>query len=155
MPSEAEITTKFWKALKSDKTVMLGLAGVPEGHYQPMMAQLEGDARQGPIWFFTAKDVTLVRAMGHSHAAAVQFASKGHDLFASMQGMLAVDNDRVVINRLWNRFVAAWYPGGQNDPNLQLLRFDASQAQVWLSENSLFAGMKIMMGGRPRGGVWG
>ncbi|WP_269430335.1 hypothetical protein [Sphingomonas sp. Ant H11] len=30
--NDAEIEAKFWKALRSDRTMMLGLAGVDEGH---------------------------------------------------------------------------------------------------------------------------
>ena len=150
MANEAEITEKFWKALKSDMTVMLGLTGGEDGHTQPMTAQLEDGAGRGPIWFFTAKDVHLVHAMGQSHAAAAQFASKGHDLFASVQGTLTLDNNRATVDRLWNRFVAAWYPGGKDDPKLQLLRFDATHAHVWLSETSLFAGLKILLGSDPK-----
>ena len=33
MASEAEIIEKFWKALKSDMTVMLGLHGVDETRF--------------------------------------------------------------------------------------------------------------------------
>lgn len=150
MSNQAEITAKFWKALKSDMTVMLGLCSVQEGHAQPMTAQIEDGATGGPIWFFTAIDVSLVKAMGESHAAAAQFASKGHDLFASVQGTLTVDNDRATIDRLWNRFVAAWYPGGKDDPKLTLLRFDPTHAHVWLNENSLFAGIKILLGSDPK-----
>ena len=150
MSNESDIAAKFWKALKSDMTVMLGLSAVQDGHAQPMTAQLEEGADRGPIWFFTAKDVHLVQAMGQSHAAAAQFASKGHDLFASIQGTLTLNNDRAVIDRLWNRFVAAWYPGGKDDPKLQLLRFDPTHAHVWLNENSLFAGLKILLGSDPK-----
>ncbi|NNC01136.1 general stress protein, partial [Corallococcus exiguus] len=32
MPTPAELKTAFWKALKSDMTVMLGLAGTEKGH---------------------------------------------------------------------------------------------------------------------------
>ena len=32
MSNEVEIEAKFWKALKSDMTVMLGLTGVDEDH---------------------------------------------------------------------------------------------------------------------------
>jgi general stress protein 26 len=150
MPNEADITTQLWKSLKSDMTVMLGLCGVHEGHTQPMTAQLEDGAVGGPIWFFTANDVNIVKVMGESHAAAAQFASKGHDLFASVQGTLSVDNDRATIDRLWNRFVAAWYPGGKDDPKLTLLRFEPTHAHIWLNENSLFAGIKILLGSDPK-----
>ena len=150
MPNDAEITAKFWKALKSDMTVMLGLCGVQEGHTQPMTAQLDDDSMGGPLWFFTARDVSLVKAMGNAQAAAAQFASKGHDLFASMQGTLTVDTGRDNIDRLWNKFVAAWYPGGKDDPKLVLLRFEPTHAHVWLNENSLFAGIKILLGRDPK-----
>lgn len=47
MPTPQELEDKFWKALKSDMTVMLGLNGVDDGHARPMTAQLDGD--HGPI----------------------------------------------------------------------------------------------------------
>src|SRR3954452_294247 len=123
MSNEAELKEKLWKALRKDMTLMLGLAGVDEGHSHPMTAQFDDELPDGPIWFFAAKDTDLVRELGDSHRGIAHFAAKGHDLFASMHGELSVDNDRTRIDRLWNRFVAAWYPGGKEDPNLQLLRF--------------------------------
>lgn len=151
MTNEAQLTTKLWKALKSDMTVMLGLAGVDEGHSQPMTAQLGDDATEGgTIWFFTATDTDLVKAMGERHRAVAHFASKGHELFASLHGELVRDNDRATIDRLWNRFVAAWFEGGKDDPRLQLLRFEPEQGQVWLNEHSLLAGVKLLMGRDPK-----
>jgi len=150
MSNEAQLEEKFWKAIKSDMTVMLGLAGVDDDHSQPMTAQLDGDATRGPIWFFTSKDVQLVKAMGAGHRAFVSFSSKGHDLFASLQGELVLDNDRATIDRLWNRFVAAWFKGGKDDPKLQLIRFEPEHAQIWLNENSTFAGIKLLLGKDPK-----
>jgi general stress protein 26 len=149
MTRQDEMEAKLWKALKSDRTVMLGLTGVDEGHCKPMSGQIEGD-EGGPIWFFTAKDTEMVRAMRGPHRAVAHFASKGHDLFASLHGQLVLDNDRAMIDRLWNRFVAAWYEGGKDDPQLQLMRFEPESAQVWLDENHLFAGVKLMLGIDPK-----
>ncbi len=150
MSNEAEITKKFWKALKSDMTVMLGLHGVDETHGKPMTAQLDGDVEHGPIWFFTAKDTELVQAMGQRHSATLQFADKGHDLFAALEGDLSLDNDRATIDRLWQKFVAAWYEGGKEDPKLQLIRFDPDHAQIWLNENNVFAGIRMLLGSDPK-----
>jgi general stress protein 26 len=149
MPTNSEIEEKFWKALKSDMTLMLGLSGVEEGHAQPMTAQLDGDDRHS-IWFFTAKDTDLVESINGRHEAMAHFASKGHDLFATLQGDLVLDNNPVMIDRLWNRFVAAWFEGGKDDPKLQLIRFDPDRAQIWLNENSLFAGVKLLLGADPK-----
>jgi len=149
MADEQAMRSKFWKAIKDDMTLMLGLAGVDEGHSKPMTAQLDDD-RQGTIWFFTTKDTELVKAMGDGHRAVAHFAAKGHELFASLHGELTLDNDRATIDRLWNRHVAAWYEGGKDDPKLQLLRFDPEYAQVWLNESSIFAGMKLLLGIDPK-----
>ena len=58
--------------------------------------------------------------------------------------------DRATIDRLWNRFVATWYEGGKDDPKLALLRLDAEQAQIWLNDSSLFAGVKLLLGVDPK-----
>ena len=151
MTTDADIEAKFWKALKSDRTAMLGLVGVQDGHARPMTAQLDSDdARRGPIYFFTANDTELVQAMDKSHKAMLHFAAKGHDLFASVEGVLTLYNDPATIERLWNPFVAAWYEGGKTDPKLQLLRLDGEAAQIWLNENSLLAGIKMMLGSDPK-----
>ena len=67
-----------------------------------------------------------------------------------MEGELFADNDRATIDRLWNPFVAAWFEGGKDDPNLQLLRFEPDRAQIWLNENSLFAGIRMLLGSDPK-----
>ena len=148
MPSPHELEARFWKALKSDMTMMVGVDGQEDGHARPMTAQLDGD--RGPIWFFTSKDSTLAKLTDAGDRAIATFTSKGHDLFATVHGTLAVDNDRAVIDRLWNRFVAAWYEGGKDDPKLLLMRLDAEQAEIWLDGSSLIAGIKMLMGSDPK-----
>jgi general stress protein 26 len=150
MTTPAEIETKFWKAIKSDRTLMLGLSGVDDGLGQPMTAQLDKDADKGPIYIFTAKDTDFVRSMGQQHRATAHFASKGHDLFAAIEGEVFLHNDPATIERLWNPYVAAWFEGGKDDPKLQLLRFEPRDAQIWLNENSLFAGVKLLLGRDPK-----
>ena len=148
MPTQAEIEAKFWKALKSDRTVMLGLDGVDDGHARPMTAQFEND--RSPIWFFTAKDTEIVQALSEGDRAIATFAAKGHDLFATLHGRLSLDNDRATIDRLWNRFIAAWFEGGKDDPKPALLRLDAERAEIWLDESSLVAGIKMLLGADPK-----
>ncbi|MDB5525290.1 MAG: ral stress protein [Rhizobium sp.] len=150
MPSQHEIETKFWDALKSDMTVMLGLTGSVDVFPHPMTAQLE--ASKGPIWFFSATDNDMVKTLHSMQPALFTFASKGHDLFATVQGKLVVDNDRAVIDRLWNKYVAAWFEKGKDDPKLALLRFDPGHAEIWLDEKSLFAGIKVLFGVDPKKG---
>lgn len=150
MPTPAELTHAFWKQLRSDMTVMAGLAA-EDGHMRPLTAQVDGDGDHGPIWFFSAKDTDLVEALaGRPQKGSLTFTSKSHGLFACVHGTFTVDNDRAVIDRLWNTFVAAWYEHGKDDPKLALLRFDPEKAEIWENANSLWAGLKIMFGADPK-----
>ena len=139
MPTPQELEAKFWKALKSDRTIMLGLDGVEEGHARPMTGQFEND--RSPIWFFTSVDNGIVKQLGAGNRAIANFTSKGHDVFATLHGTIARETDHAVIERLWNPFVAAWYDG-KEDPKLVLLRLDADEAEIWLDGSSLLAGSK-------------
>jgi general stress protein 26 len=151
MATPQELEAKFWKALKSDMVMMLGLDGVEDGHARPMTAQLE--PTQNAIWFFTAADHAIVQNLDEragANRAIATFTSKGHDLFATLHGSLHVDDNRAVLDRLWNRVIAAWYPGGKTDPKLVLLRLDPERAEIWLNESSIFTGIKLLLGSDPK-----
>ncbi len=151
MTDTQKIEDAFWKSLRSDMTVMLVLAENADDRSRPMTAQIDGDEDKGPVYFFGAKDSSLFEKLG-SAAAEAEFTlvPKGHDLFAAVEGYLSVCHDRTVIDRLWNPFVAAWYPGGKDDANLVLLKMELSEAKVWLTGNSLVAGIKMLLGVDPK-----
>lgn len=148
MSDPRELEAKFWKTLKSDRTMMLGLDGVEDGHARPMTAQFEDN--RGPLWFFTSSDSALLPLLSTSNRAIASFVAKDHDLFATVRGSLHLDMNPATIDRLWNRFVAAWYEGGRDDPKLRLLRLDAESAEIWLNESSFFAGVKMALGIDPK-----
>jgi general stress protein 26 len=148
MPTPQELERKFWDALSSDRTMMLGLHAVAEGHTRPMTAMLDEDRRS--MWFFTVKDNAMVHQLDQGHRAVASFTAKDHDLFATIHGTLLVESDPAMIDRLWNSHVAAWYEGGRNDPNIALLRLDPDQAEIWENASSLLAGIKLMFGADPK-----
>lgn len=150
MASEIEIASRFWKALRADRVVMLGLAGVDGGHSQPMTAQVGTDEGPGLVWFFSSRATEFVQQLGAGRRATMHFASKGHELFASLDGILTPLNDRDMIERLWNPYVAAWFKGGKTDEALQLLRFEPERLQAWLAESGLMAGVKQLFGADPK-----
>lgn len=148
MPSPEEIQARFWSALNGDRTMMVGLDGVEDGHARPMTAQLDGE--RSPIWFFASKENTLVRKLTRGNRAIATFASKGHDIFATVHGTLSIDTNRATIDRLWNHYVAAWFEGGKDDPALALLRLDAERAEIWVDASSLVAGVMMFLGANPK-----
>lgn len=151
MADDTEIERRFWAELRSSPFLMLGLDGVEDGRSQPMTAFF--DDGHAPLWFFTSTDSSLAdhvaRNSGRHHAIA-SFTAKGHDLFASLHGVLAVEGDKAVVDRFWNRQVAAWYDGGRDDPKLIMLRLDADQARIWLGASSFAAPIRRLFGHTPR-----
>ena len=147
MTDTRDLERKFWKAIDHDRTVMLGITGVAP---RPMTALAEDD--KAPLWFFTASGTDLAESLRGSMGkqATATVTSKDHGLFATVSGKIVVDNDPAVIDRLWNPFIAAWFEGGKDDPTLRLLRMDPEETHVWLNENSLLAGVKLMLGVDPK-----
>lgn len=149
MTDEHDIKDKFFKALKSDRTIMLGLSGSALADPRPMAAQLDDDAEHGPLWIFTSSETDLGRLSVPNAPAYATFASKGHNVFATIHGNLSHHDDPALIERLWNPFVGAWFDG-KDDPKIRLLRFDLREAEIWIDASSLLAGLKILLGGNPR-----
>lgn len=143
-----QLENKFWKTLKSDRTLMLGMDGVEDGHARPMTALIEGE-EGGPIWFFTSHDNAMLAKLGDGKRVIATLCGKGHDLFASIAGTLREATDAVMIERLWNPFIAAWFEG-KDDPAIVLMRLDPEHAQIWLNESSLLAGIKLVFGVDPK-----
>ncbi|MEO5493789.1 MAG: pyridoxamine 5'-phosphate oxidase family protein [Sphingomonas sp.] len=139
MADTHEIKQHFWKKLADSPFVMIGL---DDGrHSEPLTAQLDED-QVDTLFFFIGKDNRLA---GGGQAMA-QFVSKGHDFFACLSGTARVDNDFGMIDKLWNKQVEAWFPGGKDDPNLALLRFDIDDAEMWETDMSLAGKVKMLFG---------
>lgn len=155
MSDDREIEEKFWSELKSSPFVMLGVEGRRDGATQPMTAIFEDQDRDsGTLWFFTANDHDLARAIAQSNRAIASFASKGHDLFASLRGTLEMVDDGATVDRLWSPFVAEWYEG-KDDPKLALVRFDVENAKIWKSDAEAFLkpAFNKMLGRKPEAGI--
>jgi general stress protein 26 len=131
--SPAEVEAKLWKAIEHHRTGMLGLVGSHQ-HFQPMTGFAEPET--GTIWFFVSRDNDLMEA-ADGGGAEVMFTFQSREVYACISGRLRVDTDPGRIDRFWNASVAAWYPGGKDDPDLTLLRLDAGDAAVWLVEGGL------------------
>ena len=155
MADDREIEEQFWGALEDSPFVMLGLDQARGSAMQPMTARFDDEDRDGGrLYFFTAKDHDLTKALGQDNRAIASFAGKGHDVFASLRGRLVLDNDPATIDRLWNAIVSEWYEG-KEDPKLALLRFDLDDAKIWQSDIGGFLkpAFNKLFGRKPEAGM--
>jgi general stress protein 26 len=142
------IKTTFWKKVADSPYMMVGLTDGQ--HSEPLTAQLDED-QVDTLFFFVGKDNRAAKG----GAAMVQFVSKGHDFFACLAGTAQIQNDRALIDKLWNKQVEAWFPGGKEDPNLALLRIDIDSAELWETDMSISGKVKQLFGGTIKAGEEG
>ncbi len=135
-----ELKDKFWRALAHSPFVMLQLDNDPTTA-APMSAQLD-DEVTGKIWFFTSRQGRFAE-LGPVTAT---LSAKGHDLFARFTGTLVVEDDRARFEKQWNNFVAAWFPGGKDDPDVLMLRMNLGDAAIWDSNLGLLTTAKMALG---------
>ncbi|MDP1025818.1 pyridoxamine 5'-phosphate oxidase family protein [Sphingomonas sp. KR1UV-12] len=138
--SPQEIAAKFLDKVKESPFIMLGLTDGQ--HSEPMTARLDDD-QPNTLFVFAGKNNRAAKGGD----AMVQFVGKGHDFFACLAGTVSQDNDRAQIDKLWDKQIEAWFPDGKDDPNLALLRFDVSSAELWETDISVSGRVKMLFGG--------
>lgn len=87
-------------------------------------AEFDGDA-----WFILALDSDLARDVAAQ--PAVNLAYSGSSSWLSLSGQAQVVVDEAKKAELWNPFVESWFPDGEHDPRVVLLKVTAGSAQYW------------------------
>ena len=131
----AEVETRLWKEMEDARMGMLGVRSGRPRHFAPMTPFRDAGTRR--IWFVTRKDNEIAQAAGSPAEALFIVCARDGKFQASIAGELTQDFDRERLDRLWNPVVAAWYPNGKDDPNLTMMRFDCTDAEVWHGEAGL------------------
>ncbi|MEO0981816.1 MAG: pyridoxamine 5'-phosphate oxidase family protein [Pseudomonadota bacterium] len=124
--------TQLWEHLKDAKYVMLG-SPEPNQHMQPMAPQI--DDEDGAIWFFANVSSDLVKAV-NARPGDVHMCVTESDYQACLRGSIGEEKSDAKIEQFWSPVVAAWFEGGQSDPDLTLLKFQPKDAAVWASSRN-------------------
>ncbi|MFC3213843.1 pyridoxamine 5'-phosphate oxidase family protein [Novosphingobium panipatense] len=137
---DKDIREHFWKSFQASPFIMMKLRGA-SGHAEPMTAQLDKDAHHA-IWFFAKRD----NRIGGGGKAMGQVMTRGHEVFACIEGTLVEETDPAVRDKHWDNSVEAWFPEGKNDPSVLMLRFDIEDSEVWTSDMGVKGAFKLMTG---------
>ena len=140
----------FWGHIATVRAGMLdataGSRRVPMSHY--------ADRDRNCLWFITAKDTHAAKAAADGPLSAAYILSdSGKGIFADIKGRLGLSDDRAILLALWSPVADTWFDGGIDDPNLQLLSFHITEAEVWTTPTSgivfMFDMMRAKLTGMP------
>ncbi|MEO9465192.1 pyridoxamine 5'-phosphate oxidase family protein [Sulfitobacter pontiacus] len=123
---------EFWDRVDDTRIGMLATdtaRAIPMSHY--------ADHDANCLWFITARDTDLAKSAQTGAAAEYLVTSKDEHLYARIDGTAQAVTDPAKLDELWNAFAAAWFKDGRKDDDVQLVRMDLKQAEVWLTGGSL------------------
>lgn len=96
-------------------------------HSRPMA--VADVAPNGDMWFVTDRGSgKMDEIAADSHVNVVM---QGGGSFVSLSGRVSPVEDRGKVAEVWNEHMRVWFPGGQDDPRLVLLRVDANEGEFW------------------------
>lgn len=124
-----EAATKF-KQLAEDIRVCMFITNTnSDEHTRPMSAvEVEED---GTLWFFTDVRSVKVDEVTQERDVHLTFAHPGKESYLDVWGTAGVVTDRQQIKDKWSPVVKAWFPDGEDDPNLALLKIKPTDVYYW------------------------
>jgi general stress protein 26 len=101
---------------------------------RPMQTQ-DGNF-DGTLWFFTGASSHKVLEVQHEARVNVSFAAPDKNRYISVSGTATLVRDKAKIEEMWKPAYKAWFPQGQDDPDVALLKVNVEQAEYWDSPSS-------------------
>lgn len=108
----------------------------------------------GVLWFLTAAASRKTEEIADDANVSLIYADPGDANYVAVKGRARVLNDRNKIRELWNARYRAWFPGGEDDPNIRVLRVDVTEAEYWqASDIKIVRGIKYLAAAATKGAV--
>ncbi len=133
--SHQDSIKKLGAMIKDIKVAMLTTA-THDGQLRsrPMMTQqAEFD---GDLWFLTGASTPKADEIQAEQHVNLSYAEPDDHRYVSVSGRASIVRDRAKIHELWNPLYKAWFPKGEDDPDIVLLRVEVEQAEYWDSPSS-------------------
>jgi general stress protein 26 len=123
---------EFWDRLEDTRAGMLATDG---GRAVPMSHYVDRDANA--LWFITANGTDLAQTAQSGAAAEYLISSTNESLYARIDGRVQAVTDPAKLDELWSAVAAAWFEDGRKDDDIQLVRMNLSEAEVWATGGSM------------------
>lgn len=138
--------------IKDIRIAMLTTVESDGSLYSRPMATQEMDKNHN-LWFFTHASAPKVDQVEQHQQVNIGYAKPDKDLFVSVSGTAELVRDRNKIKELWKPLLKTWFPNGEDDPELALLKITIDRAEYWDvpgGKPGLLVGMvKSLAGGSP------
>ena len=90
----------------------------------------------GVLWFLTRDSSEMVEEVEQDHHVTLTFAEPSNSKYVTLKGTGSSSKDKAKIHELWNDMYKAWFPGGEDDPQITVIRVNVSEADYWEASSS-------------------
>ena len=129
--------TRIAELLKEIHVAMLTTIGDNGSlHSRPMATQ--NTPFTGEVVFLTGDDSGKADEIKHDAQVSLCY-SDAKSSFVTLSGRASLSNDRALIAALWNPMYKSWFPQGESDPSIRVLRVHVDTAEYWDAPSSALA----------------
>ena len=90
----------------------------------------------GQLWFLTRVSSEKVDELEQDQHVTLTLTDSSDGNYLTLKGRANVNQDSRKIRELWNPMYKAWFPKGETDPEIAVLRVDVREADYWEASNS-------------------
>ncbi|MBW4039939.1 MAG: pyridoxamine 5'-phosphate oxidase family protein [Acidobacteria bacterium] len=90
----------------------------------------------GTLWFLTRSTSEKVDEIEQDQHVTLSFAEPSDSKYLTLKGRASVSQDRNKVKELWSPMYKAWFPKGEDDPEIAVLRVDVHEADYWEASSS-------------------
>lgn len=130
----------LWELIKKTRFAMLTHRDADgQLHSQPLTTQNRSLDQGEPLYFFISRSSHVAQRIAADAQVNLAYANTDDDSYVSVSGTARLSDDRARIAELWSPAAKAWFPGGQDDPDLALLAVQPDHAEYWNVKESKIA----------------
>jgi general stress protein 26 len=108
----------------------------------------------GVLWFLTAQDSRKVDEVIADAHVGLMYADTKDQSYVTIKGRANVSRNKEKIHELWSPMYKAWFPGGEDDPQIRVLRIDVDEAEYWeASDSKIVRSLKYLAAAATKGAV--
>jgi general stress protein 26 len=102
-------------------------------HVRPLALQGDLSGFGGVLWFFTDERSRKVEEAAEGLPVSLICQSDEHSAYLHLSGTSTMVRDLPKMRELYSPILKTWFPKGLEDPNLVLMKFEASHGEFWES----------------------
>ncbi len=129
-PAHPEAAHQVWNLIKDIHIAMLTTADESGTLYSRPMATQQTDF-SGELFFLTRQHSGKVEEIRQNSHVSLTYTDPKNSNFISLAGRADVSKDRAKIHELWNPMFKAWFPDGEDDPEIAVLKVTVEEAEYW------------------------